>query len=288
MKRGEYMTYEIRKMLSDIVGVAYADSNPDTLAKYQSFFLELSEKDAKSYGGYYTFKDKKIRIVGWKGKTARELIRVCIHELAHHIETRDTGRSGHGSAFYVAYEKLLFAALDMGILSVEEIKRVSDETNYTDNNKVLKILSKYVPNKVSYKDDVKKIHTYNSYAIKDILKSRGYKFSSADNSWYKEITDVVSEKEFLLSYLSEKDIQIVDGAKIHKREKHEIIVCGNTYNHKDVLKQRGYRATKDGALWLWKKEIPEEVFSLGKKAMQKYLNTEKQKLNDNNLEFHMK
>ena len=279
------MTFEIKKMLSDIAGVAYCDSPPDMIAKYQSFFLELSEKDAKSYGGYYTLKDKRIRIVGWKGKTTRELVRVCIHELAHHIENIDSKTCGHGPAFYKAYERLLFAALNMGVLSVEEIKMVSQETNYTDNNKVLKMLSRYVPNKVSYKNDVKKIHVYHSYAIKDMLKSRGYKFSSADNSWYKEITDAVAEKEFLLNYVPENDIQIVDGAKIHKRERHEIIISGNTYNVKDLLREKGYRPVKKDDKWYWKKEIPEETARFGKKSIQEYLNKEKSEINDNNLKF---
>lgn len=241
----EYTTknIEIRKMLQDIVGVAYQAEDANTLEKYKKFFLEISNKKVRSYAGKYRGDTKCITIVGLN-RPSKHIVITSIHELSHHIDYCNRGTSDHKNEFYAIYEKLMHAALDMGIITTDDIMLVSD---VTDLNKIKKFLDSYTPVTVSYKADKSIILVSNAFAKKDLLKARGYKWDSLEKCWKIETEDVNQEKAFL----SANDLEYVirRGNDINVQAKGKIIAKKGTYEYTSLLKENGFFWNKQKKQW---------------------------------------
>lgn len=241
----EYATknIEIRKMLQDIVGVAFKDEDSKTVEKYKKFFLEISNKKVRSYAGRYTFNTKSILIVGLN-RPSKHIVITSIHELSHHIDYCNRETSDHKNEFYAIYEKLIHAALDMGIVTVDDIMLVSD---VTDMNKIKKFLDSYTPVAVSYKADKSIILVSNAFAKKDLLKARGYKWDSLEKCWKIETEEIEKEKAFLSA--NELEYEIRSGNDINVQAKGKIIAKKGTYEYASLLKENGFFWNKQKKQW---------------------------------------
>ncbi len=238
---------EIRRMLQDIISVAYKDVEEKKLNEYKKFFIEISKKNIKSYAGIYHPSNKSITIVGID-RPVKSIVITTIHELSHHIDYMNRNISDHGPEFYSIFEKLIHAALDMGIVSKEDIMAVSD---VTDRNKIKKFLDHYVPCKVSYKENSFLIYVEGGFEKKNLLKQHGYKWDGLSKRWYIETDNTDQEKDFLdsigLMFSCEKANDVRITAKC------TILATNGSYEYKDILKEKGY--IFDNKLKGWKKLI---------------------------------
>lgn len=106
------------------------------------------------------------------------------------------------------------------------------------------------------------VYVYGGYPIKEQLSNRGYRWSKADKSWYRELQDtqLEAEKEWLLSM--EKSIQSFEIEKAnrhHGKKRRYVVIRGNTFGLKDHLKRFGYHANREQDDWVWRKSVPEET-----------------------------
>ncbi|MDH6367403.1 MULTISPECIES: hypothetical protein [unclassified Breznakia] len=247
------MFYEVRNTFHKLIDYVYG--NDENINKYKSFYLELSNQFYKSKGGDYNTVAKRIRVFDVANRTTSNLIGVGLHELAHHIDAVQNGATGHGKPFYEIYAQLIFGSIDMRIISMDEWQELVNKKQYSDSSKVKKILNNYT-NEGSYvSEEIVKICVYNSYAIKDLLKARKYIFNKLDYSWRKVIPfkELQFEKEYLSTIIDEKNVDVVEGNKIHARLQDTIVVTGDTFQCKDLLKAEGFKVSKEGNNWVWKK-----------------------------------
>jgi len=249
------MLFEIRNTLLRIIDKAYAQDEQIDL--YKRFFLKLSEKRLKSKGGDYNIKTKSIRIFAFGGNNEKDMIVVALHELSHHIDSIQRKTTKHDYPFYTVYKNLIYACLDLNILTQEDIKWVVNNSNYSDGKKILAITNQYAPITEIDENKNKKIYVYNCFNIKDQLKEKGYTYNKIDNAWTLLIDDTELQKElsFLYCHVSINDIDIVEAQQIHYRQSNHIIVSGDTYPCKDILKLLGYKYINKG---IWKKNIDRE------------------------------
>lgn len=236
---------EIRKMLQDIIEVAYKKDSSEAIEKYKKFFLEFNSKQVKSFAGRYFPHNKHIEIVGLERPT-KHIIITTLHELSHHIDHMQRGKSDHSPTFYAIYEKLIFAALDMGIISFDDINSVSD---VSDRNKIKKMLLSYERKEVNYKNDIYIISIYNSYSIKEFIKRRGgYRWDGLSMTWNKEcdINTLNEEKNFLDSLGAE--YQISDAKDYNVKAVGKLIVKGG-FEFKEILHTNGFYFKKEEKVW---------------------------------------
>lgn len=244
----------VKNILNDLVDYAYA--NHEKLDAYKKFYVEISKENRKSVHGDYHMKTHHIRIFNLYRDDAA-IIATTIHELAHHVDYCNRRTTDHQKEFYAVYEHLLKSALDMKLFSRDEfVLAVADAS---DSNKIRKMIDSYVPNDAGYKKDVSVISVKNAYKFKDKLKSNGYHYNKADNSWEKETNNVSAEKEFLekLSYERAEEISYEVRENLLQFAKKSFLFAGaGSYDIKDELKADGFFFSKKDKGW--KKEGTEK------------------------------
>ena len=186
---------KLKYILNDLIDYAYGDD--PNLPRYKKFYVEYLGKKLRTRNGDYRADTRRIRIFT-EGREDVQIIKTSLHELSHHIDFMQRGKSRHDAAFYGIYEKLLFAALDMGLFDRDAYRRCLKDS--TDDSKVLKMLDRYRPRETEYKKGVTRFRVVKAYEIRGQLRDRGYTFNSYDRTWEKEVEGdrAVSEEEGFL------------------------------------------------------------------------------------------
>lgn len=183
---------------------------------YKWFKLNFLNDDRKSFAGDYDMRTHIIRVFVPKtsAKTNANLICTTLNEVSHHIDWCNRHTSDHSDAFYEIFQKLLYSALDLNVVSVSDIKNMPRLT--TDHNKILKFIKIYSPNpNKDINENYLIVNVYNCYSEKEKLKENGYFWNGTLKAWYKKIKkeDQIKEQNYLNS-LNLTDIQFADGNKI--------------------------------------------------------------------------
>ena len=246
------LAVQLKEEMNSIIDTAYKGYNEAKVRQFKRFSIHCTDKElAHIWGDCYWNRETRtssIRIVRMKYANFKDVLITTIHEVAHHVDFSLNGTSGHQAPFYDAFERLLFAAFDMGIISPTDV----NEHNSRSKSKIMKRIASYTPNPVEYKKDLVKICAYNSFAVKGILKSREYRWNGADLSWSKEvhINDLEAEKKMLLSLgLSEEDLKVIEGAGVVSRARKIVRLYGVPYEQREIPKALGYKWVKKEAAW---------------------------------------
>lgn len=177
---------QAKKALIDIVKHAYPRS--PRLKEYCDFNFMIVDKQLRSKHGDYTGSLKRIRIFNTESRTLTHLITTSIHELAHHIDHCNRGKSDHSTAFYEEYKHLVFAALDLNMFGINEL--FESKRDAADSTKLKLMIIEYMEQGRAKRERIErasKIVVYHSFDIKDQLKAMGYKWDSVSRAWCREL-----------------------------------------------------------------------------------------------------
>lgn len=254
------LAVQIKKLLNDIIDVAFQDSvSPKMLWRFKRFTIFATEAQLGSkLGDCWYNKDgsASIRLLKLGRQRYQDNLILAIHEVSHHIDRCLRGTSGHGPEFYQIHKTLLYAAFDMGIMTVDDV--VHSESTARNRDKLAKMMDDYVPNPISYKPDIVHIFVYHSFEIKENLKARGYAWNKLDEAWTREIhkPDLESEKEFLFSLgLHESDVKYVEGGAVVTRLRKSAKLFGVPRQFNGIVKKLGYRWFEGGKRKYWVKKL---------------------------------
>ena len=252
---------QIKKMLNDILDVAYKDEvSSAMLARFKRFTIMASEAElSRRLGDCWYNKDgsASIRILGLGRDRYQESLIVAIHEISHHVEYSMCKTHGHGPNFYMVHKKLLFAAFDMGILKVEDVTEDS-ESRARNKHKLAGMMHEYVPRPIDYKANNVQLFVYNAYSVKDKLKSHGYRWNGLDQAWTKELSgeELEEEMNFLQSLsVPASDIKQVRGGAVVTRLRKSAKLFNVPYEQRDIVKGLGYRWVDAKKQKYWRKPI---------------------------------
>lgn len=249
----------IKKFLDDIIEVAFPDKDKTERKKYKDYSLNILVKENTSTSGMYRENSKSIEVYN-PSLGSKHLAKCCLHELSHHIDACQHGTSGHQKPFYGIYAKLIYASLDMGILSVKDF----DDNWSSDQNKVRAIVAKYVPHPVEYKSEFNPVaRVYNGFSVKEALKQNGYRWNGVEQVWEKNIYRNREEEEKFLadSSISKQPAEYVEltgpyyvivQPEMYVDAVVYIAASGDTYEKKETLKKYHFYFSKDKKMWLCK------------------------------------
>lgn len=237
---------QIKNILCDLADYAYRD-NPK-LEQYKHFYIEVSNENRKSLHGYYNEKTHHIRIFNAYRDDAA-IIATTIHELAHHIDTCNRGRSDHSKEFYIVFEHLLKTALDMKLFNKEEFLAATADAS--DSGKIRNMIKDYEPVSVGYKENISIIRVHNCYDIKNELKERGYHYNSVEKAWETETDDAAAEERYLKHLKADISYDVSNNFMSFNRKSY-ICAGQGSYDIKDYLKDNGFFFDKK--IKAWKKE----------------------------------
>lgn len=128
-------TQEVFDGLKIIAATAYP-----ALKDVDKFTLELRPENNPKIHGDYTYATAHIRIFNAFNKSREHLISTAVHELAHHIECKTTGTSGHSKNFYSILHELLGVA--MGIDEIGFDYEEAKNKKMIDSNDI-RVMEKY-------------------------------------------------------------------------------------------------------------------------------------------------
>lgn len=244
---------KLRGMQHRVIDQAFSFMSQADRERYKRYFIEI-KGNSKSIGGCYEKEKKKITLKNATSYTPVQVFFISLHELAHHIECIQRGATDHADGFYKIYKVLLYAAFDLEYLNKNDLYWYSENAHLSDGKKIFSYAAKYSKKQEPPLVESKAvISCYNSYLCKDALKGRGYIYNALDKCWIKEISlgEVEAEKNILKSIMPEKDIAVSSRFVDAIRKYREIEVTGDTYSHRDELKERGYKYS-DGK---WRKRV---------------------------------
>lgn len=250
-------SYTIYKTLCDVVDQAYpSESYPDN--KFKKFFIDIKVKEMQSFHGRYYPDKRKIEIFNLSRPNGH-IIATTLHEVAHHIDYCMRKKSDHSKMFYEILKHLLITAIGMGVMSIEDILSKDDSADKTRLERHFGSIEEWDISAVDYKQDSYFIKVYQSFSIKEKLKNRGYKYSSLDQAWVKEmsVSEAEEEKQVVTQWIEEKNIQI-EQANTIKIESYYYLCVSNCYDHKAYLKENGFMWNGYGMKKAWVKKIPSQ------------------------------
>lgn len=255
------LTFRFKHQLDDIISVAFKDDGPSQLVKYKKYVLNLDGRNLRSkLGDYRWSRDAPctIRLFCWDVESWQDSFVTLLHEASHHVDYMQRGTSNHDAHFYEIHKKLLFAAFDMGILTKDDV--LNSKTLAQNRAKIARLISAYQPHPVPYKQAVKRIHVYNSFAQKEQLSSNGYRWNGIDKAWEREISAEQAEAEgkYIQTLgIAAVNILFTDGPAITTRVRKNVTLFKVPYDYRDIPKHYGYRWSGKPNL-TWEKKIVED------------------------------
>lgn len=257
---------QLKNILCDLVDYAYSDNL--NLEQYKHFYIKVSNENRNSFHGDYDGKTHRIRIFNTYRDDAA-IIATTIHELTHHIDTCNRGRSDHSKEFYDIFEHLLKTALDMSLFNKEQFLAATADAS--DSGKIRKVITDYEPVSVGYKENISIIRVHNCYDIKDKLKEREYHYNSVEKAWEIETSDTAAEERYL-KHLKADISYDVSNSLMSFQKKNYICAGQGSYNIKDCLKNKGFFFDKKNKTWkkegnvnnlaVYKREYPNVQWSI--------------------------
>ncbi|WP_209369511.1 hypothetical protein [Priestia megaterium] len=264
-------SFTIYKTLCDVIDQAYPlESYPDN--KFKMFFIDIKVKEMKSIHGRYYPDNRKIEIFNLSRPNGH-IIATTLHEVAHHIDCCIRKKSDHSKPFYEIFHQLLVTAIGMGVISKQDILTARDNTDKKWLEKYFGDIEEWDISTLDYKQDSYFIKVYQSFSIKDKLKNRGYKYSSLDQAWVKEmsVSEAEEEKQVVSQWIEEKNIKI-EQANTIKIESYYYLCVSNCYDHKAYLKENGFMWNGYGVKKAWVKKIPCQSLKLEEAKLLKLPN----------------
>ena len=200
----------LRRHLDEIIENLDFDDY-DLKKKYKNYKLEISDKHLSSRNGCYFARTMTIQITRSSEEKNANNVKTTLHELAHHLDYINRGRTGHGKEFYEQYRKLIYSALDLNKITLTEMMEMT--YNSTDYKKVMKILQEYERKPPRIELDEELIYEINVPGLgrKDSrMATHGYTYNQRRKTWFRQVgADTLNfEKRFLESLgISEFDIR---------------------------------------------------------------------------------
>lgn len=224
-----------------IKSVLYEIAEKTYNKKPRSFDVHIIPEERKSFHGQY-WPDKKLIEVFNLSRPTEFVISTTIHELAHHIAYTEYSNLKHDKQFYKIFKELLETSVKLGYVNYDKVREKTDSLDIQQMEKYHgKITAKYDASMDSNKD-YSLIKVFNSYEIKDELSKIGYFFNSTEKLHQKKVhnNSIEKEKGKLLKISENIKYEILPFNNFNIKVYYYVVVEGDTYNHKEELKNNGY------------------------------------------------
>lgn len=230
--RYKSLCYRIWRVLSQILTTTYPELNTQTAP-----FFVLGNSKIIGRLGMYVREDGIGNIVLYRlYRPMTHLITTSIHELAHHVDYCTRKKSDHSAEFYAVFASLLYTALDYSVIDRELL--LSEELTGSDGGKVKTILANYTPTKRDpLFSEQKIIEVANSYALRELLQSRGYHFDPVKKTWYCECSSetAVAEVRYLSTLTTAHNIIVSNVSQVSGIDDKHIYIVLLERNEKEPI-----------------------------------------------------
>jgi hypothetical protein len=236
--------------------------------EFNKYRITLINKELNSKHGHWTYPQdgsmSEIKVFNHSRKT-NNIVKTCVHELAHNVEYSLFSTTGHKKSFYKIYKKLLETSIRMGIIVNDDLEHIRDIRILIKHHGPIE--EEFAPEE-EYKPDTYIIKINNSYILKETWSRRGYKYVPIEQSWCRELSsdEVIEEFTFVSKIVAKENLKCFKSRDFEVESKGYILAY-NSYNFKDVLYGRGYifkgYGHEKGNPWVKKIYTSELEYELG-------------------------
>ncbi len=250
------MDKELKIYLDEIISKLYSSKNVETINSYKKYKITLSRKETKINESY---KEREITIYNLF-RCETEIVNSLIIGLAHHIDFCNRGFTNNKKEFVDLYISILHFALNYGYLDYDILITSND---YKNIKRIRDSLENYWQDKKP--SEKCKIEVYNSYKLRKELSLRKFKYSYIGRCWYLVVdnTDISRQLGDIQKLDNKVKVVVVNENKVTINIAAKIVVSGDTYFMKDILKSNGFRFEDKS----WKKIIKAADYLLEKKLI---------------------
>lgn len=256
IKEQDYAAMELllKQQMDDIIDQAFPGHRLTEDLKRFTIHCEKTAMTALGQCRHWFDGSSRIRLMNIENERWNHVLRTCIHEVAHHVTHVIAGatKSSHDAFFYAYFKRLLTAALDMGILDIEDLWNWEDN-NSSSRKKVARIMEDYVPHPVEYRMAANySIRAYNAREFEDVLSDMGYTWQSIDSAWVRSVSAqaLTRETDELRSLgIADEDIVTVSSAAVITRLRKTVRVLYAGADARETLLYYGYSLSKDRRCW---------------------------------------
>ena len=268
----EYIEFGLKHMGEILIDTVFPDISIEKKRKYKDFKLVVSYKNLKSRLGKYNGNNHTIEISSVRTQPRAIILITFIHELSHHIDFIDSGNLDHKQEFYDIHIKLLKKAIDLEIVTFDDIERYKygEASNHNKIESLIKGYEKtgvvklsdymttsffqYLPEDIEIE---KHIMVKSDIKDKELFKARKYKWNKELSIWEKKVksSDKLYVEQKFLDENGYKKVTI--DCETYYTKKVKISLSGNTYKNKDTIANWGYAYSEK----LWYKSVtPQEAY----------------------------
>ena len=260
----------IKIYLNQIIDAAYPNMSKQEREKALNFTIIFDPQEKRSYHGLYMPKNKTgsraIIKVGNFSRGDKAVIITCLHETAHHIDAVFNGRTGHQAPFYEAYERLIYAAMNLRLLTPDDFREAERDAKKVGKgsqgfSKVLLIVARWEPHYLVDEAPAEKktVKVGDGFSVKDQLKNAGFYWNKISSTWDIE-TDNPDETAAFVREIGCKKIEISDGGINIANPMVTVVASGKgTYEHRNALRENRFMYNKKKKVW--EKRVPAEEAS---------------------------
>ena len=204
------------------------------------FSIDMLADEFASRHGDYDSKIRKIRIVNLS-RNVGAILATTIHELAHHCEFCNTGKTGHGETFYITMRDLMVTAMRHGWVIPDDLRGLENGNAPSDRVFIKKFGADLMNIKPSTTYNTTIIKVFDAFAIKDTLKLSGYQWSKLELCWAKEVpAEQVNHESQFIAACGPARIVVQDARRASMDIVYHAIVSNGALQ-REKLKAAGYR-----------------------------------------------
>jgi hypothetical protein len=222
------------------------------------FSLDMLPDEFSSRHGDYSHKTRKIRIVNLS-RSVGAILATTIHELAHHCEFCNTGKTGHRETFYITMRDLMITAMKHGWVVPDDLRGLENGNAPSDRVFIKKFGADLTNIKPAITCNTSIVKVFDAFAIKDALKSSGYQWSKLELCWAKEVpVEHVEHETQFIAACGRARLVVQDARRATIDVVYHAIVS-NGAQQRERLKAAGYRFKAYGYTSpVWVKRISAE------------------------------
>ena len=204
------------------------------------FSLDMLPDEFASRHGDYDRKTKRIRIMNLSNSVGA-ILATTIHELAHHCEASNTGKTGHSETFYLTMRDLMVTAIKHGWVLPDDLQELAGGNAPSNRVFLRKFGDELKQVKSSETNSTSIVKVFDAFAIKDALKAAGYGWSKLELCWTKEVhADQVEQETRFVAACGQARVVVQDA----RRATMDVVfhaVVRNGVQQREKLKAAGYR-----------------------------------------------
>lgn len=199
------MIFYIRDRMLEVLLHSY----PDFYDKYKTFLVKCSYKEVRKNSKYY-FEDRTV-IINNLSRESGDIFISTLFSLAEHIDIVNRRETHLDWEYFMIVKKLLHTAMERNLFTLDQLTKYSDRSMCDRLQKEFSTFKNWSIKEVEFEPSYIYIYVYESFMLKNVLKTNNYLYDREQGLWIKKIRkhEMLEEQQFTDRYKNEAIFKVI-------------------------------------------------------------------------------